>query len=465
MKKIFSFLLLMFSLVQFAQAPQGFNYQATVRNSSGNLIINQNVYFKFNILQGSSTSLPVFSETHYVPTDELGQVNLVIGQGTSTIGNFSTLDWSLGSYYLGIELNTGSGYTAMGTTQLLSVPYALYAQNSGNSVSATPNLSQVLAVNNSANNTQIKDVLDPTENQDVATKNYVDNQIALNQIPNGNNVGDLLYWNGTSWQPISNTASNGGKVTVIISGDITNAEAAQKIAEQVGINTESIIVRNTTQLTSLSVSGASNLNIIEVENNPMLNTITFDDVLEVETIEILSNSLLNTISFPDLLKANGILDDYYELISIYIHDCNNIQFVNFPMLQSISGGIKVTYNQINNLSFSNLVKGNIYYQQPNAPTLSSLSLPNFQNGDLKISNTLLTSVSVPSLNNCSYLEISGGQLPSSQVNTILNKMLTVTPSSGKEIHLSSQTPPAPPTGQGLIDKQSLINNENNVVTD
>jgi uncharacterized protein (TIGR02145 family) len=174
MKKFYAILCLTIaSLTQLpAQAPQGFNYQATVRNSSGDLIVNTNVYFKFNIMQGSQTSLPVFTEIHYVPTDDLGQVNLVIGQGTATSGAFSELDWSLGSYYLGIELDTGSGYVAMGTTQLLSVPYALYAENSGNSTPTTPNLEAVLAENNSANNQQIKDLQDPTEAQDAVTKNY-----------------------------------------------------------------------------------------------------------------------------------------------------------------------------------------------------------------------------------------------------------------------------------------------------
>ena len=159
-----------------AQAPQGFNYQATVRNSSGDLIVNTNVYFKFNVIQGSQTAVPIFTETHYVPTDDLGQVNLIIGQGTATTGAFSELDWSLGSYYLGIELsiNGANNYVAMGTTQLLSVPYALYAENSGNSTPTTPNIEAVLAENNSANNQQIKDLLDPTEAQDAVTKSYVD---------------------------------------------------------------------------------------------------------------------------------------------------------------------------------------------------------------------------------------------------------------------------------------------------
>lgn len=151
------------SLIQLqAQAPQGFNYQATVRNSSGDLIVNTNVYFKFNVIQGSQTAVPIFTETHYVSTDDLGQVNLIIGQGTANTGTFSALDWSLGSYYLGIELNTGSGYVAMGTTQLLSVPYALYAENTGSS---------------------------------------------SNSLPNGQNTGDILVWNGSSWEVSSNQSS------------------------------------------------------------------------------------------------------------------------------------------------------------------------------------------------------------------------------------------------------------------
>ncbi|MDG1793439.1 MAG: FISUMP domain-containing protein [Flavobacteriaceae bacterium] len=195
MKKFYTILCLTIaSLTQLqAQAPQGFNYQATVRNSSGDLIVNTNVYFKFNVIQGSQTAVPIFTETHYVPTDDLGQVNLVIGQGTVNAGAFSELDWSLGSYYLGIELDTGSGYVAMGTTQLLSVPYALYAENSGNSTPTTPNLEAVLAENNSANDQQIKDLQDPTEAQDAVTFSVLLEKITelQNQL---DYLGDLENW-------------------------------------------------------------------------------------------------------------------------------------------------------------------------------------------------------------------------------------------------------------------------------
>lgn len=131
MKKLCTLLALVITLITNAQAPQGFNYQATVRNSTGALITNQNVNFKVSVLLNLPTSLPVYSETHLAPTDDLGQVSLVVGSGNPTVGTFAAINWANGTYYLGIELNTGSGYVSMGTTQLLSVPYALYAKNAG----------------------------------------------------------------------------------------------------------------------------------------------------------------------------------------------------------------------------------------------------------------------------------------------------------------------------------------------
>ena len=182
MKQLYFILAILITAVSFAQTPQGFNYQATVRDNSGELVINQNVYFKFNVIQGSQTSVPIYTEIHYVSTDDLGQVGLVIGQGTSETGSFSQIDWSLGNYFLGIELDTGSGndYVAMGTTQMLSVPYALYAESSGNAATVTPNLKTILAEDNSANNQQIKNLADPTDDQDAVTKAYTYSKAEVN---------------------------------------------------------------------------------------------------------------------------------------------------------------------------------------------------------------------------------------------------------------------------------------------
>ena len=186
--------LIVISFIVNAQAPQGFNYQATVRNSAGDLMVNQNVNFKLNLMQGSQTAATVYTEIQAVLTDDLGHVNFFIGQGTVMTGVFSAIDWSLGNYYLGIELDTGSGYVVMGISQLLSVPYALYAENSGNATPPIPNLEAVLLENNSANDQQIKELQDPTEAQDAATKSYVDAILANLQAQIDDLLEGIVSW-------------------------------------------------------------------------------------------------------------------------------------------------------------------------------------------------------------------------------------------------------------------------------
>ena len=144
MKKLITLLALAITFIATAQAPQGFNYQATVRNSSGALIINQSVSFKFSILQSSDTGTVIYSENQTTTTDDLGHANLVVGRGTPVTGTFSSINWANGTYYLGIELNTGSGFVAMGTTQLLSVPYALHANTANSTTGNTGGFSHYI---------------------------------------------------------------------------------------------------------------------------------------------------------------------------------------------------------------------------------------------------------------------------------------------------------------------------------
>lgn len=198
-------MLTLFSFNINAQEPHGFNYQATVRNANGDLTLNANVYFKFNIMQGSQTSEPVYIETHYVSTDDLGQVTLAIGQGTPITGVFSEIDWSLGSYFLGVELNTtGQSYVAMGTSKLLSVPYALYAANSGNTTSSLT-LESVLSTNNSAGQQQIKNLLDPTDPTDAVTKSYADALSMSSELMNFNKLDNQVWNDNTTVQLESNS--------------------------------------------------------------------------------------------------------------------------------------------------------------------------------------------------------------------------------------------------------------------
>jgi len=118
----------------YSQAPDGINYQAVIRNFSNTLVANTTIAIRIQIKQTSASGTIVFQERHSVTTSPLGVVNLVIGQGTLLGGNFSTINWATGPYFvsLGVSFTNGSTYLDYGSQQLMSVPYALYAKNAGN---------------------------------------------------------------------------------------------------------------------------------------------------------------------------------------------------------------------------------------------------------------------------------------------------------------------------------------------
>ncbi len=114
-----------------AQAPQSFQYQTIIRDAQGEVVANQSVSLRMTIIQGAGTE--VYQETHDLSTNAFGLVNLKIGTGMVQSGTFNTIPWSTGEYHLQVELDlsgTGNSYTLMGTTQLLSVPYAYFADTS-----------------------------------------------------------------------------------------------------------------------------------------------------------------------------------------------------------------------------------------------------------------------------------------------------------------------------------------------
>lgn len=117
----------------YAQAPQKMSYQAVIWDASNSLAVNQNVGVQVSVLQGSPSGTPVYVETHSATTNANGLVSLEVGAGNPVTGSFSSIDWSTGSYYLKTETDPtgGTNYSITGTTQLLSVPYALYAETSG----------------------------------------------------------------------------------------------------------------------------------------------------------------------------------------------------------------------------------------------------------------------------------------------------------------------------------------------
>ena len=124
------FLLLISAASLQAQAPQLINYQAVVRNASNAPIVNAAVSFRLSIHESSPTGNVTYSETHLANTNSLGLVSLHIGNGSQPIGQFSNINWAGFEHFLEIEadVNGGTSYVLFGTSELVSVPYALHAK-------------------------------------------------------------------------------------------------------------------------------------------------------------------------------------------------------------------------------------------------------------------------------------------------------------------------------------------------
>ncbi len=156
MRKItFTTVLIVFIANIMAQAPQGISHQAVIRNAANEIVANSTVGIKISILQGSSTGLVVYSETHTPQSNANGLISFIIGQGAPSVGVFSNINWENGPYFIKTEADPTGGtiYTISGISQMFGVPYSFYS--------------------------------------DFAKR--------AESLKDGSNPGDILYWNGNEW--------------------------------------------------------------------------------------------------------------------------------------------------------------------------------------------------------------------------------------------------------------------------
>ena len=134
--------LLLLTISSFAQAPEKMSYQAVIRDASNALVTNQQVGMQITILQGITA---VYEEKQTPTSNANGLVSLEIGTGTVISGSFTEIDWSVDTYFIKTETDPtgGTNYTITGTSQLLSVPYALYAETSSDTSAVELNTAKV----------------------------------------------------------------------------------------------------------------------------------------------------------------------------------------------------------------------------------------------------------------------------------------------------------------------------------
>ena len=179
MKKIFAIITAVFlTATIWAQSPQKMSYQAVIRNTSNQLVTTQ-VGMKISLLQGTENGTPVYVETQTPTPNANGLVTIEIGGGTPVTGTFAAIVWSAGPYFIKTETAIApplTTYTITGTSQLLSIPYALHAktaETSNDAVKITGD--QTIAGNKTFSGTT--KVIPPVNATDAATKAYVDASI------------------------------------------------------------------------------------------------------------------------------------------------------------------------------------------------------------------------------------------------------------------------------------------------
>jgi uncharacterized protein (TIGR02145 family) len=213
---------ILMSTLVFAQALQKMSYQAVIRNSSNALVINTQVGMQISILQGAANGTAVYAETQTPTSNANGLVSLEVGAGTVVSGTFAAINWANGPYFIKTETDPtgGTNYTITGTSQFLSVPYALFSGNgilgvstSGDSLflgngnhiiipgisAANPPLPQYPAgsVFCASGPTAIVDVTNPTTGRIWMDRNLGASQVAISST-DANSYGDLYQWGRSS---------------------------------------------------------------------------------------------------------------------------------------------------------------------------------------------------------------------------------------------------------------------------
>ena len=227
-----------------AQVPLAFKYQAVVRGNAGDIMAKQAVGLRISIRTGSPGGTVVYQETHSTTTNQFGLAQLNVGEGTVTVGTFSLIDWD-NTKYLEVELDPsgGSSYVSMGTSQLISVPYAIYSENTAN-----------------------VDDADADPGNELQTLSLTGDELSISdgnavvlpaELPPGVS-GQTIFHNGAEWEATGNVSHDGINVGIGTSNPDSKLHVNKGSAGAVTAHGESALVIENNSTVAMSILTPSN---------------------------------------------------------------------------------------------------------------------------------------------------------------------------------------------------------------
>lgn len=271
-----------------AQAPEKMSYQAVMRNGSGQLLTNQAIAVKVSVLEGSPAGTLVYSERLTGNTNANGLISLEIGGGTVLSGVFSSINWPVGSYYLKTETDPagGTNYTITGSSQLLSVPYAMYAKSAGGGggsfsipyTNTVNNAGTLFSLINDGDGTSVEGTNNSTTSNITAVRGIVNNVgpggfssgvRGINNGTGGLGIGVYGSQNGSGWG-VYGTTPNGlgvyGNSTANGTGVYANSNTGTGLTatSNNGIPASISIFNNANNNNALNVSSVGNGTVVNV---------------------------------------------------------------------------------------------------------------------------------------------------------------------------------------------------------
>ena len=488
-------LILILSTTNFliSQAPSQFTYQSVVRTNSGSLVSNQEVSFRFTILKGTQLGSIVFEEEHTVTTNINGLATMIIGKGSGT-DDLSEIDWGIDSYFLKVEVDPEGGfnYIAEDTTQLLSVPFALYSNSSGSNLKITGQ--DYLSINNNeltVNKIDLSDDVDgilPIANGGtgsstapmVAVITALDaaaarNVLELSTVASSGSYNDLTdrltagtnidITDGVISSTDTNTTYTAGTGIAIdgnntISSTITqytdaNAQAAFTAGTNIDI-TDGVISSTDTNTTYTAGTG------IAIDGNNAIST-TVTDTDTVRSVTAGGNTLADSETLAFTAGSNVTITENAGAVTISSTDTNTTYSVG-------DGGL--TQNNFTDALKSKLddLKTSAIYDDSGSPALengiTAAEIRSLIGVDASGSDN---STNVTLAGSYDYLTLSGQEITLDQItnddlagsiaDSKLNQITTADKVAGSSVQLASGSALANSSGLNVtVDDSSIENN-------